>query len=150
MPTQPLWNLGPVPIELDSVSRTISGALDRAQRQRQLDLHEARLRREEEQEKSAGEILGRQAALYAQQGQAPQTQADQLMAAGPSRSLPSFARTEGGQPSQTIRGVIERAAAANEVSPDYLTRMVGVESGFDPNARNPSGAAGLAQFVPGT
>src|SRR4051812_25018989 len=107
MPTQPLWNLGPLPIELDSVSRSISGALDRAQRQQELDRREAERRRQEEQEKSAGEILGRQAALYAQQGQTPQTPADQLLSAGPagppaSRSLPSFAKIEGAQPSQNI------------------------------------------------
>src|SRR3954465_13962084 len=126
MPTQSLWNLGPAPFDfygaLSGIGRTIGGGLERiGERQR-----------EDEQTRQAGQLMAQY--LAAQQGQTP---ADQLLnlagSAAPgappaSRSLPSFARTEGGQPSQTIRGVIERAAAANEVSPEYLTRMVGVES----------------------
>jgi Transglycosylase SLT domain len=36
------------------------------------------------------------------------------------------------------------------VSPEYLSRTAQIESGMNPNAKNPSGAAGLMQFVPST
>lgn len=36
------------------------------------------------------------------------------------------------------------------ISPDYFTRQIYLESGFNPNAYSPSGAEGIAQFMPGT
>src|SRR3954467_11614572 len=98
MPTQPLWNLGPAPVDfysgLSSIGRTIGGGLERiGDRQRE----EEERARQERQSLEAGKLMGQ--FLAAQQGQSP---ADQLLSAGPagpaaSRSLPSFARTEGGQ-----------------------------------------------------
>lgn len=38
----------------------------------------------------------------------------------------------------------------NPASEDYFERLAQVESAGNPNARNPSGAAGLYQFMPGT
>jgi soluble lytic murein transglycosylase-like protein len=51
------------------------------------------------------------------------------------RSVPSFLATAGDP---------------YGVSSDYLTRVAHIESRFDPNASNPSGAKGLFQFVPST
>jgi soluble lytic murein transglycosylase-like protein len=36
------------------------------------------------------------------------------------------------------------------ISPDYFVRQINMESGFNPNAISPSGAVGIAQFLPGT
>lgn len=36
------------------------------------------------------------------------------------------------------------------ISPDYFTRQIYLESGFNPNAYSPAGAEGIAQFEPGT
>lgn len=50
-----------------------------------------------------------------------------------------------------IRSAIDAAAKRNGVDPDALAMIAQVESGFDPNARNPkSTAGGLFQFVDGT
>lgn len=49
-----------------------------------------------------------------------------------------------------IRDIIRQAAARYGVPVDYMQRMAQIESGYNPNARNPSGAAGLYQFMPGT
>jgi len=45
---------------------------------------------------------------------------------------------------------IERAARAEGVDPELAFRLVRVESGFNPRARNHSGAAGLMQLMPST
>ena len=46
---------------------------------------------------------------------------------------------------------IARQDAINAgISPDYFTRQINLESGFNPNASSPSGAVGIAQFLPGT
>lgn len=70
--------------------------------------------------------------------------------AGPAAKLPTFARIERGQPSSDIMGLVRSTAAASNLSPDYLSRMVQIESGGDPNAQNASGARGLLQFIPST
>src|SRR5437763_10420798 len=36
------------------------------------------------------------------------------------------------------------------ISPVYFVRQINQESGFNPNAISPSGAEGIAQFMPGT
>ncbi len=36
------------------------------------------------------------------------------------------------------------------ISPDYFTRQINQESGFNPNAYSPAGAEGIAQFLPST
>jgi hypothetical protein len=46
---------------------------------------------------------------------------------------------------------IARQDAINAgISPDYFTRQINLESGYNPNAISPAGAEGIAQFMPGT
>lgn len=49
-----------------------------------------------------------------------------------------------------IRDIIRQTASRYGVPVDYMQRMAQIESGYNPNARNPSGAAGLYQFMPST
>lgn len=62
--------------------------------------------------------------------------------AGPAR-LPSFVPAR-------FRGPIARAAARSGVSATLLASQLMAESGFDPDAVSPAGAAGIAQFMPAT
>jgi soluble lytic murein transglycosylase-like protein len=48
------------------------------------------------------------------------------------------------------RDVIARAAQRWNVGGALLAAQLYVESGFDPLARSPAGAEGIAQFMPGT
>jgi hypothetical protein len=48
------------------------------------------------------------------------------------------------------RAPIVRAAQRWNVGAALLSAQLYVESGFDPNARSPAGAQGIAQFMPGT
>jgi len=48
-----------------------------------------------------------------------------------------------------IELIIDKAKEAN-IDPSYLLAMAKIESNFNPNARNPSGAKGLYQFMPST
>jgi hypothetical protein len=43
-----------------------------------------------------------------------------------------------------------RAALKYGVDPNIFLRMIGQESGFNPHARSPKGAQGIAQFIPST
>ena len=45
---------------------------------------------------------------------------------------------------------IERAALETRLPPAFLARLIWKESRFDPGAVSPKGAAGIAQFMPGT
>lgn len=47
-------------------------------------------------------------------------------------------------------GMIAGSAAKWNVPPEIMTRMIGAESGFNPNATSPTGAHGLAQFIRST
>lgn len=49
-----------------------------------------------------------------------------------------------------INNAINGAASSFGIPADYLRRLAVIESANDPNARNPSGASGLFQFMPGT
>jgi len=53
-------------------------------------------------------------------------------------------------PNSAICGIVERTAAQNGLPVDYLSRLLWVESGFNPDAISPAGAAGIAQFMPAT
>lgn len=46
--------------------------------------------------------------------------------------------------------LIIKSAKANDIDPEFLVTMARIESNFNPNAKNPSGAKGLYQFMPGT
>ncbi|EPM2817520.1 transglycosylase SLT domain-containing protein [Yersinia enterocolitica] len=46
--------------------------------------------------------------------------------------------------------VINTAAAKYGIDPLYLTKLIQVESGFDPNAKSPTGPRGLGQFTKAT
>jgi hypothetical protein len=93
--------------------------------------------------------FGQQAAALGQPG-GPYAQPQ---AASPSSSvkLPSFAKIEGAAPSAEIGGLITSTAATHNLAPDYLTKLVQIESAGDPNAFNKgSKASGLGQFIPST
>lgn len=68
-----------------------------------------------------------------------------------SSSLPAFASMQGNQPSAAIGGTLSAAAQKYGEDPNTLTQIAGIESHFDPNAKNPnSSASGLLQFTKGT
>lgn len=46
--------------------------------------------------------------------------------------------------------LIERAAQADKLPVDYLTKLIWQESRFSPHVVSPKGAQGIAQFMPGT
>ena len=50
---------------------------------------------------------------------------------------------------EIIELIIEESANS-DVDTEFLLTMANIESGFNPNAKNPSGAAGLYQFMPST
>jgi hypothetical protein len=60
------------------------------------------------------------------------------------------AKAAQGDARKTICGLIEAAAAANQLPVDLFTRLIWKESTFHPGAVSPKGAEGIAQFIPGT
>lgn len=48
------------------------------------------------------------------------------------------------------RRLARRYAQEEGLDPDVFERQIGQESGFDPHARSPAGAIGIAQIMPGT
>jgi hypothetical protein len=48
------------------------------------------------------------------------------------------------------RQAARRAAKRHSLDPDIFERQINQESGFNPNARSPAGAQGIAQIMPGT
>lgn len=48
------------------------------------------------------------------------------------------------------RVVARRYARRHGINPTYFERQIGAESNFDPNARSPAGATGIAQIMPET
>ena len=50
----------------------------------------------------------------------------------------------------TLCGALEAAARRNGLPYAFFTRLIWQESRFDPRARSPAGAEGVAQFMPGT
>lgn len=51
---------------------------------------------------------------------------------------------------QSLCRLIEDAAAAQNIPPAFLTRLIWRESSFRPGVTSPAGAQGIAQFMPGT
>jgi len=43
-----------------------------------------------------------------------------------------------------------QVAVGAHINPKYFVRQIAAESGFNPNARSPAGAVGIAQFMPAT
>lgn len=48
------------------------------------------------------------------------------------------------------RKIARNKALRYGINPDYFVRQIGAESNFNPNARSPVGATGIAQIMPGT
>lgn len=48
------------------------------------------------------------------------------------------------------RAIARRAATRYGINPDYFVRQIQAESGFNPRARSPAGALGIAQIMPAT
>ncbi len=46
--------------------------------------------------------------------------------------------------------IAQQDATSAGISPTYFVRQIQLESGFNPNAASPSGAVGIAQFMPST
>lgn len=70
--------------------------------------------------------------------------------AGPSNTV---AHVSGNYPALKEPGfkeALEKTAGNLGVNPDHLIAIMKQESGLDPQARNPSGATGLIQFMPKT
>ena len=53
-------------------------------------------------------------------------------------------------PKSAYVAIAQQDATNAGISPDYFTRQINQESGFNPNAISPSGAVGIAQFLPST
>lgn len=53
-------------------------------------------------------------------------------------------------PKSQYIALAEQDATAAGISPTYFVRQITLESGFNPNAHSPSGAEGIAQFMPAT
>lgn len=49
-----------------------------------------------------------------------------------------------------LRAEARRIATKYRIDPGVFERQIDAESGFNPNARSPAGAQGIAQFIPGT
>jgi hypothetical protein len=53
-------------------------------------------------------------------------------------------------PKSQYVAIAQQDAIAAGIPPDYFARQIEQESGFNPNSVSPSGAVGIAQFLPGT
>ncbi len=53
-------------------------------------------------------------------------------------------------PTSAYVAIAQQDAINAGISPDYFTRQINQESGFNPRAYSPGGAEGIAQFEPGT
>jgi len=87
--------------------------------------------------------------VHAQQlGWQIQSHNDKLSQSAPAQNnLPSFPMT---LPKSQYVAIAQQDAIAVGISPDYFTRQINDESGFNPNSVSPSGAVGIAQFLPST
>ena len=70
----------------------------------------------------------------------------------PARGKPAatLTATPAASPAVTLCGALEAASRRNDLPFNFFTRLIWQESRFDPGARSPAGAEGVAQFMPGT
>ena len=68
------------------------------------------------------------------------------------RHLPATAalRSHSETPPAALKKMAEDAAIAHALPVNYFLRLIRQESGFDPNSVSPTGARGIAQFMPAT
>jgi soluble lytic murein transglycosylase-like protein/ribosomal protein S18 acetylase RimI-like enzyme len=81
---------------------------------------------------------------FAQGVQEAQPPAPTTDTTSPTPSAPPLER--GGD----LRAYARQAAQRAGIDPDIFVRQIEQESGFDPAAKSPAGAQGIAQFMPGT
>jgi len=69
----------------------------------------------------------------------------------PTPSPPPVAlQSDGAAGGGSLQDYARQAAQRVGIDPDIFTRQIQQESGFNPNAKSPAGATGIAQFMPGT
>ena len=70
--------------------------------------------------------------------------------AAPAEAPPAIAAARASPVTITLCGALEAASRRNDLPYNFFTRLIWQESRFDPGARSPAGAEGVAQFMPGT
>ena len=68
----------------------------------------------------------------------------------PADTAPGRGRPAASPVTVTLCGALEAASRRNDLPYSFFTRLIWQESRFDPGARSPAGAEGVAQFMPGT
>jgi len=73
-----------------------------------------------------------------------------LLHAAPASGEPEAASSSPATSADDICRTLQKAAEANELPVQFLTRLIWQESRFQSSAVSPKGAQGIAQFMPGT
>ena len=100
-----------------------------------------------------GEMAGKVSANVARAlGVDPSTPLSEEQQARAVNVVRSYAQRRGGSstPPPQMAATINTEASDYGLDPSLLTRQIGQESRFNPNATSPAGAKGLAQFMPKT
>ena len=96
---------------------------------------------------AAGAAVGLALAQQAPARAEPQAVPPSLTGAGEDGHPP---KVEAGPSGDSLCRALARAAADNGLPVAFLTRLIWLESRFNPNAVSPKGAQGIAQFMPRT